>query len=79
MPPSGCIRVTTDEGVMWAIERDRVITPTLRELHTWEPETIRCLSRHTLPGMSVMDVGANIGYVVVLSAGWSAPLVMSSR
>ena len=63
MPPSGCIRVTTDEGVMWAIERDRVITPTLRELHTWEPETIRCLSRHTLPGMSVMDVGANIGYV----------------
>ena len=63
MPPSGCIRVTTDEGVMWAIERDRVITPTLRELHRWEPETIRCLSRHTLPGMSVMDVGANIGYV----------------
>jgi FkbM family methyltransferase len=55
--------VATDEGELWAIERDRVITPILQDQHTWDQEMTKCLSTHVRPGMTAIDVGANIGYV----------------
>lgn len=62
-PPPGCSTVSTDEGEMWVIDTDQVMTPTLRSTHTWEPEFTQMLARYARPGMTVMDIGANIGYV----------------
>jgi FkbM family methyltransferase len=61
--PPGCVRVTTDEGQMWALAEDAVLTPCLVQEGTWEPEFTRLMTRYVTPAMTVLDVGANIGYV----------------
>ena len=60
--PPGCSRVETHAGHMWVIDRDTVITPALRDLGTWEPEFGQTAARYVRPGMTVIDVGANIGF-----------------
>lgn len=61
-PPPGCSRVETRAGNLWVIDRDTVITPNLREYGTWEPEFARIAAGYIRPGMTVIDVGANIGF-----------------
>lgn len=73
VPPPNCVRVATDEGDMWAIAHDRVMTPTLRETHTWEPEFTAVLATLVRPRMTAIDVGANIGYVTRTLARLTGP------
>lgn len=61
-PPAGCSRLNTRVGGMWVIDRDTVITPALRDRGTWEPEFGQVAGRYVRPGMTVVDVGANIGF-----------------
>jgi len=59
------IEVDTDVGTMW-LERDaEILTPTLREGQRWEPDVTDLLRRLVRPGMTVVDAGANIGYISV--------------
>lgn len=73
VPPPNCVRLGTDEGDMWAIAHDRVMTPTLRETHTWEPEFTAVLATLVRPRMTAIDVGANIGYVTRTLARLTGP------
>lgn len=68
-PPPGCSRVETHAGGMWVIDRDTVITSALRDLGTWEPEFGETAARYVRPGMTVIDVGANIGFATRTLAG----------
>lgn len=71
LPPA--IDVKTDVGRMFAHADDQVVTPALRAGgHGGEPE-IQELRRLLQPGMSVLDVGANIGYVTLLCASAVGP------
>ena len=41
--------------------------------HSYEPEVATVLSRHVKPGMAVVDIGANIGYLTMLLASLVTP------
>jgi FkbM family methyltransferase len=59
------IEVDTDVGSLWLERKAQVLTPTLIESGRWEPDVTDLLSRLLRPGMTVVDAGANIGYLSV--------------
>ncbi len=66
---SGAVEIATDVGPMLAHGHDKVITPIIRATGAWEPHLRDVISAEMRPGMSVADVGANIGYFArVMSA-----------
>jgi FkbM family methyltransferase len=59
------VEVDTDVGTLW-LERDaEILTPTLLDGERWEPDVTDLLRRLLRPGMTVVDAGANIGYLSV--------------
>jgi FkbM family methyltransferase len=59
------VEVDTDVGTLW-LERDaEILTPTLLHGERWEPDVTDLLRRLLRPGMTVVDAGANIGYLSV--------------
>lgn len=56
------VRVMCDVGPIWMHADDTVMTPWIRHYGTWEPEMHRILDRFLARGMTVLDIGANIGY-----------------
>ena len=60
--------VDTDVGRLLFPAWDRVILPALEVDGTWEPEEGAWLTSRLRPGMSVLDVGANVGYHAILTA-----------
>lgn len=71
LPPS--VEAETDVGRMRLGLADEVITPALRRDGTWEPEHAEAVRAHLRPGMTVVDVGANIGYTALVAAHAVAP------
>jgi len=59
------IEVETDLGHLW-LERDsEILTPTVLAGGRWEPDMLDLLPRLLRPGMTVVDAGANVGYISV--------------
>jgi FkbM family methyltransferase len=71
IPPA--LDVETDVGRMFVHAHDEVITPILRDRGGWDPEETAALRAALQPGMTVLDVGANIGYVTLLAANAVGP------
>jgi FkbM family methyltransferase len=66
LPPS--VEADTDVGRMRLLLADEVITPALRRDGRWEPEEADALRARLRRGMTVVDVGANIGYMTLVAA-----------
>jgi FkbM family methyltransferase len=67
------VEVDTDVGTLW-LERDaEILTPTLRKGQRWEPDVTDLLRRLLRPGMTVVDAGANIGYLSVQASKLVGP------
>jgi FkbM family methyltransferase len=60
--------VETDVGRLLVHADDEVITPILRHHGVWEKELGDVLRQVLAPGMTAVDVGANIGYTALLMA-----------
>jgi FkbM family methyltransferase len=71
LPPS--VEAETDVGRMRLLLADEVITPALRRDGRWEADHAAALRARLRPGMTVVDVGANIGYTVLVAARAVAP------
>lgn len=69
----GAVDVETDVGRMYAHAHDQVITPALAAGGYGDEPEIRALRERLRPGMTVLDVGANIGYVTLLAAAAVGP------
>src|SRR5690348_16534515 len=54
------LEVTTNVGPLWLDKSDRIITPLIEEYRTWELDVSAFLERYLSPGMTFVDVGANV-------------------
>ncbi len=67
------VEVETDIGTLW-LERDaQILTPTLLGGERWEPEVTDLLRRLLRPGMTVVDAGANVGYISICASKLVGP------
>lgn len=66
--PASAVELKTLHGAMWFDGEDRKLTPWVREHATWEADLIRLLDAYVTPGMTVVDVGANVGFLTVVLA-----------
>lgn len=67
------IQTSTDLGPFWLHADDQVITPWIRHYQTWEPDEATLARNFLKPGMTVVDIGANVGYWALLSARLVGP------
>lgn len=65
---SGSVLVETAFGPLACHRDDEFITPTLRHQGRWEPAETAYLSWRLQPGMTFVDVGANVGYFTLLAS-----------
>jgi FkbM family methyltransferase len=73
LDPARVVEVETDVGRLW-VERDaEIMSPTLIECGRWQPDVIKLMPRVLRPGMTVVDAGANIGYVSVCASKLVGP------
>jgi predicted RNA methylase len=73
LDPDRVVDVETNVGRLW-VERDaEIMTPTLIESGSWQPDVVRLMSKLLRPGMTVVDAGANIGYVSVRASKLVGP------
>ena len=61
-------KVASDIGPLWLPAYDSVMTPWIAHHGTWEPDESAFLRSHLKPGMTFLDVGANVGYFSILGA-----------
>jgi FkbM family methyltransferase len=66
--PADVVEVETAIGTLWLDETDHLITPLIQEYGNWELDVCALLERTLQPGMTFVDVGANIGYFSVLAS-----------
>jgi FkbM family methyltransferase len=64
----GAVELETDVGPMWYPEHCRVLTPAVRETGVWEPQDGAEIVAALQPGMTVVDVGAHVGYFALLAS-----------
>lgn len=64
--PARAERLRTRHGGFWFDAADQKLTPWIRRHATWEADVIRLLRSVVRPGMTVVDVGANVGFHTVL-------------
>jgi FkbM family methyltransferase len=62
------VRVDTDVGALLLPAHDQLILPVLQAEGRWEPEEADVLRALLRPGMTVVDVGAHVGYMTLLAA-----------
>lgn len=58
-------------GMLWFAASDTVIGPAVETAGIWEPSEGLWLDTHVGPGMTVVNVGANVGYFAL----WAADIV----
>jgi len=58
---------------MYVDTRDTMITPQLITTGMWEPALTRLTAQKLKAGMTVVDVGANVGYFTLLAAAVTGP------
>jgi FkbM family methyltransferase len=68
LDPEGVIDVETQIGPMWLNLADRLVTPIIAEHKAYEVHVTALMNRTLRPGMTVVDVGANIGWFSVLAS-----------
>jgi FkbM family methyltransferase len=67
------VEADTAAGRLWLSAADSLMTPFIQEHGIWEAEVTAYLQRTLRPGMTVVDVGANVGYFSVLAARLVGP------
>lgn len=74
-PPdlSGTIDFEGTTGSLYLDASDRVLTPGLVAVGEWEPGETALLGAFMKPGMTVVDVGAHVGYYSVLAGRLVGP------
>ena len=73
LDPERVIESETDVGSIW-LERDaELMTPSILELGRWADELTALMRVALRPGMTFVDVGANIGYFSVLGSKLVGP------
>jgi FkbM family methyltransferase len=60
--------VKSNVGPLLLPRFDRFILPSIRETGAWEPDEMEYLRRMIQPGMTVLDIGANVGYSALVMA-----------
>jgi FkbM family methyltransferase len=58
-----CERVESDVGPLWFPRFDQFMRRAIAATGRWEPEETAFLARHVPPGATVVNVGANVGYL----------------
>jgi FkbM family methyltransferase len=58
--------VESDAGTLLFPAFDRYILPSIREYGYWEPDEVGHLRSRLSPGMTVVDIGANVGYTALV-------------
>jgi FkbM family methyltransferase len=71
--PAGVVELDTLHGTFWFDASDEKVLPWIRSQATWEADVVRLLERSLRPGMTVVDVGANVGLHTVVAAQLVAP------
>jgi FkbM family methyltransferase len=71
--PDSAVELRTRYGGFWFDGADRKMTPWIRRHATWEQDVLRLLSSVVRPGMTVVDVGANIGFHTVVLSRLTGP------
>lgn len=66
--PESAIELDTLFGTLWFDGDDAKLTPWVRRHATWEADVIRLIGDTVRPGMTVADVGANVGFHTVVLA-----------
>ncbi len=61
-------RVASDIGPLWLPAYDAVMMPWIAYHGTWEPDESAFLRSRLAPGMTLLDIGANVGYFSILGA-----------
>src|SRR3954451_23539721 len=59
------ISADTDLGPLWLDAEEQLIRPYILSHGRWDPALSNFLRRTLRPGMCVLDVGANIGYLTI--------------
>jgi FkbM family methyltransferase len=70
---AGTIEFETSFGTLYLDEADPVITPGLVAIGEWEPGLTALLGAHLAPGMTVLDIGAHVGYYSCLAGRLVGP------
>jgi FkbM family methyltransferase len=60
-------------GTLWLDGADTLLTPEIVEHGRYDPQLVAYMRRALEPGMTVVDIGANIGYFAVLAASLVGP------
>lgn len=71
--PPGALELRTLYGSFWFDGGDTKVTPWIRRHATWEADVLRFLGSVVRPGMTAVDVGANVGFLTVLLAQLVGP------
>lgn len=66
--PSSAVQLRTRYGGFWFDGEDKKLTPWIRRQATWEEDVLRLFRANVRPGMTVLDVGANVGFHTVALA-----------
>jgi FkbM family methyltransferase len=61
-------RVSSDVGSLWLPAEDTVMKPWIQHYGLWEPAEANFLRARLKPGMTLLDIGANVGYFSILGA-----------
>jgi FkbM family methyltransferase len=72
-PPAGAVSVSTDVGELWFPGDCHVVTPALQRTGSLYPDREAVLREALCPGMTVVDVGAHVGYLALLAAQLVGP------
>ncbi|HEV2593261.1 MAG TPA: FkbM family methyltransferase [Gaiellaceae bacterium] len=71
--PASAVDLRTLHGGFWFDDDDRKVTTWIRRQATWEQDVIRCLAWAVRPGMTAVDVGANVGFLAVQLSRFVGP------
>jgi FkbM family methyltransferase len=67
--PEDAVELETDLGELYFDSRDTNLTELVRRDGRWEADVVEFLRRRLAPGMTLVDVGAHVGYFSVLASG----------
>ncbi len=67
------VKITVDGEPWWVPVHDKYFTPALLMREQYEPAETRCVDEILRPGMTVLDVGAHVGYYACRAARLVGP------
>ena len=67
------VEVETEVGPLWLERGAEILTPTVLETGRWQPDMSDLVARLVRPGMTVIDAGANVGFISVQASKLVGP------